>query len=543
MKTSFDPTYHKYDSKRYPVYANGGMVCASSPMASAAGLEILRKGGNAMDAAVATASALTVVEPTANGIGSDAFALVWSAKDQKLYGLNSSGPAPMGISIEKVLADKKDADGKMPVFGWTAVTVPGAPKAWAELNGRFGKLSLSEDMAPAINYAKEGYPCAPNLAVMWKGAFNRYKQVFEGKAEFDEWFRTFAPEGKPYEAGDIIKLPNHAKTLEAIAKTNAEDFYSGDIARKIDEDSRKFGGYLRYEDLANFRAKWVEPIKVNYRGYEICEIPPNGQGIVALMALNILKEFEFPEKDCAETYHKQLEAMKIAFADAFRYVTDPDFMELDYKDLIAPEYGAERAKEIGDFAKVYTSSVPPKSGTVYFCCADGEGNMVSYIQSNYMGFGSGIVVKDTGVSLQNRGSDFSLDPKDANCLAPGKRTYHTIIPGFILKDGKAVGPFGVMGGYMQPQGHLQVAMNYIDFNLDPQQCLDAPRWQWMRDNTVTVEDSFDPEIARKLKRMGHNIRIDINTPSFGRGQMIVRLENGTLVGGTESRTDSNIACY
>ena len=543
MKTSFDPTYHKYDSKRYPVYAKGGMVCASSPMASAAGLEILRKGGNAMDAAVATASALTVVEPTANGIGSDAFALVWSAKDQKLYGLNSSGPAPMGISIEKILEDKKDVDGKMPIFGWGAVTVPGAPKAWAELNGRFGKLSLSEDMASAINYAKEGYPCAPNLALMWQGAFNRYKQVFEGKAEFDEWFRTFAPEGKAYEAGDIIKLPNHAKTLEAIAKTNAEDFYSGEIARKIDEDSRKFGGYIRYEDLANFKAKWVEPIKVNYRGYEICEIPPNGQGIVALMALNILKEFEFTEKDCAETYHKQLEAMKIAFADAFCYVTDPDFMELDYKDLIAPEYGTERAKEIGETAKVYTSSVPPKSGTVYFCCADGEGNMVSYIQSNYMGFGSGIVVKDTGISLQNRGSDFSLDPKDANCLAPGKRTYHTIIPGFILKDGKAVGPFGVMGGYMQPQGHLQVAMNYIDFNLDPQQCLDAPRWQWMRDNTVTVEDSFDSEIARKLKRMGHNIRIDMNTPSFGRGQMIVRLENGTLVGGTESRTDSNIACY
>lgn len=543
MKTSFDPTYQKYPSQRYPVYAKGGMVCASSPMASAAGLEILKNGGNAMDAAVATASALTVVEPTANGIGSDAFALVWSAKEQKLYGLNSSGPAPMAATIEGILSDKKDENGKMPTFGWTAVTVPGAPKAWAELNSRFGKLSLSEDMAPAIKYAKEGYPCAPNLALMWKAAFNRYSKVFEGKPEFDEWFRTFAPEGKAYEAGDIIKLPNHAKTLEMIGKTNANAFYSGEIARKIDADSREFGGYLRYEDLAKFEAKWVEPIKVNYRGYEICEIPPNGQGIVALMALNILKEFEFSEKDSAETYHKQLEAMKIAFADAFRYVTDPDFMELDYNDLIAPEYGAERAKEIGETAKVYTNSIPPKSGTVYFCCADGEGNMVSYIQSNYMGFGSGIVVKDTGISLQNRGCDFSLNPKDANCLAPGKRTYHTIIPGFILKDGKAVGPFGVMGGYMQPQGHLQVAMNYIDFHLDPQQALDAPRWQWMRDNTVTVETRFNSEIARILRQKGHNIRVDLSTPSFGRGQMIVRLENGTLVGGTESRTDSNIACY
>ena len=543
MKTSFNPTYQKYHSQRYPIYARGGMVNASSPQASAAGLEILRKGGNAMDAAVATASALTVVEPTANGIGSDAFALIWSAKEQKLFGLNSSGPAPMAASIEAILADKKDNDGKMPTFGWTAVTVPGAPKAWAELNKKFGRLSLSEDLAPAIRYAKEGYPCSPNLALMWQGAYRRYKQVFEGKAEFDEWFKTFAPEEKPYEAGDIIKLPNHAKTLEAIGETNADAFYSGEIARKIDADSRENGGYLRYEDLAKFEAKWVEPIKVKYRGYEVCEIPPNGQGIVALMALNILKEFEFSEKDSTETYHKQIEAMKIAFADAFKYVTDPDFMELDYNDLLDPKYGAERAKEIGEEAKIYTHSVPPKSGTVYFCCADGEGNMVSYIQSNYMGFGSGIVVKDTGISLQNRGCDFSLDPNDANCLMPGKRTYHTIIPGFILKDGKAVGPFGVMGGYMQPQGHLQVAMNFIDFNLDPQQALDAPRWQWMRDNSVTVESRFNSEMARMLKQKGHNIRMDLNTPSFGRGQMIVRLENGTLVGGTESRTDSNIACY
>lgn len=543
MKTTFDPTYQKYPSQRYPIYARGGMVNASSPQASAAGLEILKKGGNAMDAAVATASALTVVEPTANGIGSDAFALVWSAKDQKLYGLNSSGPAPMTATIETVLAEKKDNNRKMPTFGWTAVTVPGAPKAWAELNKRFGRLSLSEDMAPAIKYAREGYPCSPNLAIMWQRAYKRYSEVFKDKPEFDEWFRTFAPEGKPYEAGDIIKLPNHAHTLEAIGRTGAEAFYSGDIARRIDADSREFGGYLRYEDLAKFEAKWVEPIKVNYRGYEVCEIPPNGQGIVALMALNILKEFEFTEKDCAETYHKQLEAMKIAFADAFHYVTDPDHMEIDYNALLDPAYGAERAKEIGEDAKVHTHSVPPKSGTVYFCCADGEGNMVSYIQSNYMGFGSGIVVKDTGISLQNRGCDFSLDPEDANCLAPGKRTYHTIIPGFILKDGKAVGPFGVMGGYMQPQGHLQVAMNFIDFHLDPQQALDAPRWQWMRDNTVTVETRFDSEIARKLQQKGHAVRVDINTPSFGRGQMIVRLENGILVGGTESRTDSNIACY
>ena len=542
MKTPFDPTYQKYPSRRYPIYAKGGMVNSTSVQASAAGLEVLKKGGNAMDAAVATAAAMSVVEPTANGIGSDSFALVWSEKEQKLYGLNSSGPAPMAATIEAVFADGKAKDGKIPPFGWTAVTVPGAPKAWAELNNRFGKLSLSEDLAPAIKYAKEGFPCSPNLALSWKAAFNKYRENFK-TPEFDEWFKTFVPEGRPYEAGDIIKLPNHAKTLEKIGETNSETFYTGEIARKIDADSREFGGYLRYEDLAKFEAKWVEPLKVNYRGYEICEIPPNGQGIVALMALNILKEFDFHEKDCAETYHRQFEAMKMAFADAFHYVTDPDYMEIDYNDLLAPEYGAKRAKEMGETAKVYTHSLPPKSGTVYFCCADSEGNMVSFIQSNYMGFGSGIVVKDTGISLQNRGYDFSLDHDKANCLMPGKRTYHTIIPGFILKDGKAVGPFGVMGGYMQPQGHLQVAMNYIDFHLDPQQALDAPRWQWLRDNSIIVESRFSDEIARKLRHIGHDVRVDLAMTNFGRGQMIVRLENGTLVGGTESRSDGNIACY
>lgn len=542
MDTPFDPVYQPYPSQRYPLYARGGMVNCSSPQAAAAGLEALQKGGNAMDAAVAAAAALTVVEPSANGIGSDAFALVWSAKDQKLYGLNASGPAPMAASIERILADGSDEQGKMPTYGWTPVTVPGAPKAWAELTGRFGRRTLAENVAPAVRYAREGYPCAPNLAVMWQRAYEKFRETCTGPV-FDEWYKTFTPEGRPYEAGDLIRLPNHADTLEAIGATNAAAFYTGEIAKKIDADSRRFGGYLRYEDLAAYEARWVEPIMVDYRGYQVCEIPPNGQGIVALMALNILKEFDFPEKESPLTYHRQLEAMKMAFADAFHYVTDPDHMELDYHRLLDPTYGAQRAAEMGETARVYTHAIPPKSGTVYLCCADGEGNMVSFIQSNYMGFGSGVVVTGTGVSLQNRGHDFSLDEKDANALQPGKRSYHTIIPGFLLKDGKAVGPFGVMGGYMQPQGHVQVVMNYVDFHLDPQQALDAPRWQWMRDNTVTVETRFSMEMARKLQRMGHSIRPELSTPSFGRGQMIVRLDNGVLVGGTESRTDSNIACY
>ena len=542
MNPEFNPTYQRYPSQRYPLYARNGMVNCSSPQAAAAGLDVLKKGGNAMDAAVAAAAALTVVEPSANGIGGDAFALIWSEKDQKLYGLNSSGPAPMGISIEKVISDKKDKDGKMPVMGWTPVTVPGAPMAWKEITGRFGNLSLAENLAPAVNYARDGYPLAATLAQGWKGAAARYKQVLTAP-EFEEWHRTFNPDGCDLTAGALMKLPNHANTLELIGKTNADAFYTGELARKIDEDSRLHGGYIRYEDLAAYKAQWVEPIRVKYRGYEICEIPPNGQGIVALMALNILKEFNFAEKECVDTYHKQLEAIKMAFADAFHYVTDPDHMKIDYQHLLDPQYGAQRAGEMTDHAQVYTHQVPPKSGTVYLCCADHEGNMVSYIQSNYMGFGSGIVVKDTGIALQNRGSDFSLNPEDANCLKGGKRTYHTIIPGFILKDGKAVGPFGVMGGYMQPQGHVQVAMNFIDFHMDPQQALDAPRWQWMRDNTVTVETRFDMEMARLLRQKGHMVRPDLSTPSFGRGQMIVKLNNGVLCGGTESRTDSNIACY
>ena len=538
----FDPLYQRYPSQRYPLYARGGMVNCSSPQAAAAGLDILRRGGNAMDAAVAAAAALTVVEPTANGIGSDAFALLWSEKDQRLFGLNSSGPAPQLLSIDQVNADGRAVNGKMPTRGWTPVTVSGAPAAWAALNGRFGRLSLSEDLSPAVRYAEEGYPCGPNLAAMWEISFNNFLKTLTGP-EYKPWFDTFAPQGRAPRAGEMIYLKDHGATLRAIGETDAEAFYRGGIARRIDEQSRRDGGYIRYEDYASFHPRWVEPISVNYRGYDVYEIPPNGQGIAALMALNILKAFTFTDRDDPQTVHRQLEAMKMAFADTFRYVTDPDEMEIDYHDLLSPAYGALRAREMGERAQIWTHRLPPKSGTVYLCCADGEGNMVSYIQSNYMGFGSGIVVEGTGISLQNRGADFSLDPASPNRLLPGKRTYHTIIPGFLMKNGKPIGPFGVMGAYMQPQGHVQVMMNCIDFHLDPQQALDAPRWQWLRDGTVAVESRFSPDMTRALRRLGHDVRLDLNTPSFGRGQMIARLPNGVLVGGTESRTDSNIACF
>ena len=537
----FDPTFVPYASTRYPLYANRGMVAASSPQAAAAGLEVMRRGGNAVDAAVATAAALTVVEPTANGIGSDAFALVWIQKDRKLYGLNGSGWAPRDISIEKVLS-QNPAGGKMPVYGWTPVMVPGAPKAWAALSGRFGKASLQDALAPAVDYARFGYPASPNLARMWKLACSRYSAM-HAAPEFAQWFRTFVPGGEAPLAGSIVRLPDHADTLEKIAASAAEDFYKGELAGRIVEDSREFGGYFCKEDFSEYDVSWVEPILVNYRGYDVCEIPPNGQGIVALMALNILKEFDFAQREDAGTFHRQWEAMKLAFADGLHHVTDPMAMALDYHDLLQPSYGAIRAREIGETAKTPAAGMPPRSGTVYLCAADGEGNMVSYIQSNYMGFGSGIVIRGTGISLQNRGHDFSLDEKDINCLMPRKKSYHTIIPGFLLKDGQAVGPFGVMGGYMQPQGHVQVAMNLIDFHLNPQQALDAPRWQWMRDNRFLVEDDFNIEIAKQLAARGHKVEMALDRVAFGRGQIIVRTGEGTLIGGTEKRTDSNIACY
>jgi len=537
----FDPTYLPYASSRYPIYARGGMVAASSPQASAAGLEALRRGGNAVDAAVAAALALTVVEPTANGIGGDAFALVWIEREKKLYGLNGSGWSPRGLTLEKALA-QTPVPGRMPAHGWLPTMVPGAPKAWAGLSGRFGKLTLAEAARPAIQYAREGYPASPNLARAWRLALDGYRAACTGPV-FDAWYRTFAPEGRAPEAGDLVRLPDHAATLEKIAASGAEDFYRGELAERIVADSRAFGGHFCAEDFAEYEVSWVEPLCVRYRGYDVCEIPPNGQGIVALMALNILKAFDFAEKECADTFHKQWEAIKIAFADGLRHVTDPAHMRVDVRDLLSPAYGAARAAEIGGRAKTHPAKAPPRSGTVYLCAADGEGNMISYIQSNYMGFGSGVVVRDTGIALQNRGHDFSLNPADANCLAPRKKTYHTIIPGFLLKDGEAVGPFGVMGGYMQPQGHVQAVMNLVDFGLGPQQALDAPRWQWMREDRFLVEHTFSNEIARQLTDRGHRVEAALDSTLFGRGQIILRLPNGALVGGAERRTDSNIACF
>ncbi len=361
---------------------------------------------------------------------------------------------------------------------------------------------------------------------------------------YNGWFDTFAPNGEYPKIGDIWRSPDHAETLRQIARTDAAAFYEGELADKMTEFSADNGGFLTKEDLAAYEPEWVEPISVNYRGYDVWEIPPNGQGLVALSALNILKGFSFQEKESIDTYHKQMEAMKLAFADGHAYITEEQHMPVTVEELLSDAYAAKRRDQIGETAQEPEAGEPKAGGTVYLAAVDSEGNMVSFIQSNYHGFGSGLVVPGTGIALQNRGHNFSLDPEHANSLQGGKKSFHTIIPGFLTKDNQAIGPFGVMGGFMQPQGHAQVVMNMLDFGLNPQTALDAPRWQWIKDKTFHVEADFPKHIAEALIRKGHDIEVKADRSTFGRGQVIWRdPENGTLYGGTEARADGSIASY
>ncbi len=523
---------------RNSVFAKHGMVATAQPLAAQAGLDILKQGGNAIDAAIATAACLTVVEPTSNGLGSDAFALIWTKG--KLHGLNASGTAPQAMSIDAVQARGYQ---KMPAHGLIPVMVPGAPAAWAACSRKFGKLPLTAVLQPAIDYAEQGFPVSPVVALNWKRAFNAYKEKFHD-AMFDPWFRTFAPNGRPPEPGTLWKAPDHARSLRAIAESASDAFYKGELADRIDAFSRKHDGFIRKSDLENYQVQWIEPISTTYRGYEVWELPPNGQGLVALLGLNILKQFELESEAGIDTYHKQIEALKLAFSDGKAYITDPSEMTNETQQLLSEAYAKERAGLIGQLAITPEPGRLPKGGTVYLATADEDGNMVSFIQSNFMGFGSGIVIPGTGIAMQNRGYTFSLNPQDANALKPGKKTYHTIIPGFLSRNGQPVGPFGVMGGYMQPQGHLQVISRLIDERLHPQAALDAPRWQWMENKTVMVEPSFPNAAAQALARRGHDIRVALDTGSFGRGQIIWRdPKTGVLAGGTESRADGVVAAW
>ncbi|HSW09623.1 MAG TPA: gamma-glutamyltransferase family protein [Bacillota bacterium] len=531
----YDPLHYPCPSRRMVQYGRKGMVAASQPLAAGAGMDMLKRGGNAVDAAVATAACLTVVEPTSNGIGGDAFVLVWTGG--RLYGLNASGPAPASIGIEAV---RKLGHAAMPALGWLPVTVPGAPASWAELSRRFGRLPFSTLLAPAIEYAARGHPVSPVVAHAWRKSYEHYRQV--SSEEFRPWLETFAPGGRTPAAGEVWASRDHALSLQAIADSGAEDFYRGRLAERIDASSREHGAFLRAEDLAAFRPEWTEAIGVDYRGFDVWEMPPNGQGLVALMALNVLKRFDLaagpPELAC----HLQLEAMKAAFADGLVHITEPGKMRVTVEELLSESFAREQAARIAGRAHEPAAGTPVPGGTVYLATADGEGTMVSFIQSNYMGFGSGIVVPGTGISLQNRGHTFSLDRGHANCLEPGKRTYHTIIPGFLTRAGSPVGPFGVMGGFMQPQGHLQVLTGSIDLGLNPQAVLDSPRWRWEGGRTVLLEHGFSRAIARALEDRGHDIRWAGPT-GFGRGQIIWRDAEGVLVGATEPRCDGAVLAW
>ncbi|MHC1719639.1 MAG: gamma-glutamyltransferase family protein [Clostridiaceae bacterium] len=530
----FDPLYNPYRTTRNVAYGRRGMVACSMPCAAEAGFEMLKNGGNAIDAAVAAAATLTVCEPTSNGVGGDAFAIVWWKG--KLYGLNSSGPSPGAISMEKL---KEKGLMEIPEFGWETVNVPGIPAAWANLSAKFGKLPFEKLLDPAIGYAEDGYPVSPVLSFYWKKEYRRMAQNLKGDM-FRHWFEAFAPGGRPPEAGEIFRLKELAKTLREIAETKAESFYRGDLADKIDAFSRETGGYLRKEDLEAYYPEWVKPISVNYKGYDVFEIPPNGQGITALMALNILKTYDFKGCSNTEMMHKQIEAVKLAFEASLSQVADINKMKVKVEDLLSETFADENRRRIGRQALMPKPSTHSDGGTVYLAAADDEGNMISYIQSNYIGFGSGLVVPGTQIALHSRGRNFSFDPGHPNALEPNKKPYHTIIPGFLMKDGDAVGPFGIMGGFMQPQAHVQVLMNCIDLNMNPQAALDAPRWIWMQDKEVRLEREFGQYYAERLEERGHNISVEHDTSLFGRGQIIWKDAGGAYIGATDSRTDGTI---
>lgn len=523
-----------YASARSSALATNGMVATSQPLAAQAGLRMLLQGGNAVDATIATAVALTVVEPTCNGIGGDAFALVWD--DGKLHGLNGSGRWPAGMEPQRL---RNEGHAAIPHVGWPSVTVPGAPAAWYDLHERFGKLPLDDVMAPAIDYAEQGFAVTPLIANLWREAFTDLNLR-------DGWRDTFTRDGRPPKAGERWFSSDHARTLRLMAERGPRDFYEGELAERLLSFSRQSGGVLVADDLASHRSEWVEPIKVSYRDHDIWEIPPNGQGLAVLQALGILERTDVAQAPfgSADQWHLQMEAMKLALADAYRYVADPVFGDSDLtRRLLDKTYLAQRRRLITDNAGDPGPGLTGAGGTVYLCAADRDGMMVSFIQSNYSGFGSGLVVPGYGIALHNRAACFRLDAGHANSAQPGKRPRHTILPGFISKGGEAVGPFGVMGKEMQPQGQVQVACGLLDHGMNPQAILDAPRWQVVGGKRVWVEPETDTGLVAALRRRGHRIEVVTDRLEFGRGQVILKSADGVYVGGTEPRADGAVVGY
>ncbi len=546
---------------RTPLYAPRGVVATSQPLAVAAGLNVLRNGGNAVDAAIATAVTLTVVQPGSNDIGGDLFAIVWDGT--RLHGLNASGRSPEALSRD--LVESRDIaapvrggvavrggaqaglDQSMPLFGWLPVTVPGAPAGWRDLHSRFGQLPFADLFSDAIAYAAGGYRVSPRVAGSWQRAHQVYAGLggaagASAGAEFAEWGRVYAPGGRAPRAGEVFRNPDAARTLRLIAGSGAAEFYQGAIATAMAGHARATGGLLDLADLAGHRSTWVDPISAGYHGYDVWELPPNGQGLAALLALGILDGLDLAGAAPERRWHAQIEAMKLGFADAHAHVADPDLAPAPLDRLRSPGYLAGRRALIGASAGEPGPGEVALGGTVYLCTADADGMMVSLIQSNYVGFGSFVAVPGYGFGLQNRGAGFSLDPGHPNVVAPGKRPFHTIIPGFLTRAGEPVGPFGVMGGHMQPQGHLQLVVSTVDDGLDPQAALDAPRWYWHAGRRVLVEPHFPDDVRLALAARGHEIEVD-DSAVYGYGQAIWRLPDGGYVAGSESRADGQAAGF
>ncbi|BDC42935.1 gamma-glutamyltransferase 2 [Paraburkholderia terrae] len=544
--TSFN-WQNPYPTLRMPVFARN-IVSTSQPLAAQAGLRMLWKGGNAVDAAIAAAAAITVVEPVSNGLGSDAFALVWDGK--KLHGLNASGVSPAAWNVDYFKRKYGENNGvaSQPVRGWDTVTVPGAIAGWEALHKKFGSLPFADLMEPAIEIAERGHAVASVVARKWAAAVPELKNQ-PGFAD------AFMPHGRAPEVSELIRMPGHAKTLRLLAEKGPRAYYEGEIAERIAAFAREHSGAMTFDDLRNYQPEWVEPIGKDYRGYTVHEIPPNGQGIAALIALGILEQFDVASMklDGIESQHLQIEAMKLAFADVYRYVADPRSMEVTPEQMLDDAYLKSRAKLIDPKrATQFDFGMPKTGGTIYMSAADERGMMVSFIQSNYMGFGSGCVVPGMGISLQNRGCGFSMDPKSPNVVEGGKRPFHTIIPAFLTQqvDGQqeAVMSFGVMGGDMQPQGHLQTVVRMLDYGQQPQAACDAPRWKVNRDFSIDIEHTLDPRTARELEGLGHTIKsIDDPYMDFGSGQFIWKLDRNEpdrgYVAASDSRRDGLAAGF
>ena len=532
---------------RSEVIAQYGMACTSQPLASQAALDILKNGGNAIDAAIAANAVLGLVEPVSNGIGGDLFAIVWDAKTKKLYGLNASGRSPESLTLDYF---KKEGYNRIPSYGPLPVSVPGCVDGWFELHDKFGKLPMQEVLKPAINYAKNGFPVTELIAYYWQGNA-RYLQKFPNFKEI------FMPGGNAPKKGEIFKNPYLAETLSKIAGQGRDFFYKGEMAHVIDKFMHEQGGFLSFEDLAKHHSEWVEPISTNYRGYDVWELPPNGQGTAALQILNILEVFDIASMGFGsdDYIHHFVEAKKLAFEDRAKYYADPDFADIPLDRLISKEYGMKRAKLINPnlAARKVEAGKLEHGNTIYLTVADNEGTMVSLIQSNYRGMGSGMVPPGLGFILQDRGELFSLEEGHANKFEPGKRPFHTIIPAFITKDGEPWISFGVMGGSMQPQGHAQIVINIIDFGMNLQEAGDAPRIRhggssqptgskMTNGGTVFLESGISYETLRSLMKKGHGI--EWTTGGFGGYQAIMwDKKNRVFFGASESRKDGQAVGY